>query len=411
VFIAYSRVDGEYVEKLAAYLADDAIPVWYDRQIATGERWTDTLKRQIETCAAVIVVMTPRSEASEWVATEIRHARDCGKPILPLRLDGPVFFTLNGVHYTDVTGAAMPGPPFLHRIRELTGADAPHGTDPGGIARGDASRTEPADPPAGPVPDPAGSRRRPAGPPPPPPAALPTRTVTRAPTKSDDQWVRDLLTIRTDVAHLAVSAAFVAAMLRDIQRFPFGDHTRAALIALGGGIDVMWRQRGALGFSQSGARPADSAAEFIQHTGLPVDPAITEEAARQTDATLAAIRAFSTDRGLESGWVKDRKGREKDPSSLTYKDTHGADGYYARVAQALHAARRASAACRDLRSDVYDITVDVSGLDLTRVEPDGPRSFEGFLWNDRTVWPEAVRDDVAALSASIGDGAFIVARR
>jgi hypothetical protein len=60
VFISYSHCqDGGYVESLAAHLAGEGVPVWFDKEIITGDRWERVVHTKIDTCAAFIVVMSP----------------------------------------------------------------------------------------------------------------------------------------------------------------------------------------------------------------------------------------------------------------------------------------------------------------------------------------------------------------
>jgi hypothetical protein len=52
VFISYSRSDRTYVDLLAAHLVQHAIPVWYDYELAAGDRWDKIIRDRIDTCAA-----------------------------------------------------------------------------------------------------------------------------------------------------------------------------------------------------------------------------------------------------------------------------------------------------------------------------------------------------------------------
>jgi hypothetical protein len=73
VFISYSHDEaGPYVERLGAYLTEAGIPVWFDTEIITGHRWAHVIRDQIDTCAAFIVIMTPRADQSGWVNRESR---------------------------------------------------------------------------------------------------------------------------------------------------------------------------------------------------------------------------------------------------------------------------------------------------------------------------------------------------
>jgi hypothetical protein len=118
VFISYSRNEQAYARRLAAYLRDEhCVPVWMDDEIAMGDRWDTVLQKKIDGCAALIVVMTPAAASSHWVAEEVAHARNLGKPVLPLLLDGKPFFGLATVHHEDVRGRVMPRPGFLATLR------------------------------------------------------------------------------------------------------------------------------------------------------------------------------------------------------------------------------------------------------------------------------------------------------
>jgi len=107
------------VERLAAYLAASGLPVWFDHEIISGHRWANVIREQIDTCGAVIVVMPPEADESDWVAREIAHADESGKPILPLLLKGRRFFSLANIQYKSVTGGEIPGPAFMARLRSL----------------------------------------------------------------------------------------------------------------------------------------------------------------------------------------------------------------------------------------------------------------------------------------------------
>jgi hypothetical protein len=117
-FISYSHKNGPYVDRLAAFLTEAGIPVWFDKEIIDGDRWTTVIREQIDSCAAVVVVMTPEAERSDWVEREIARAQQLHRPILPLLLAGHHFFSLGNLQYSDVTGGAMPGATFVTRLRD-----------------------------------------------------------------------------------------------------------------------------------------------------------------------------------------------------------------------------------------------------------------------------------------------------
>lgn len=87
VFISYSRADRAYVDTLAAHLDDEAIPLWYDREMRAGDRFATEIQDQIDTCVGFVVVLTPAALGSEWVNRELSYAVHVGKRVLPLLLE------------------------------------------------------------------------------------------------------------------------------------------------------------------------------------------------------------------------------------------------------------------------------------------------------------------------------------
>jgi WD40 repeat protein len=135
VFISYSHdhVDRRYVERLARYLSNSGISVWYDPDLATGERWVQILQQRIDTCAAFVVVMSPAAEASDWVDRELGQAEHIRRPVFPLLLDGEVFFRIRNLQYENVLGGRMPSRALVQRLRELVPRAAAD-VDAGGLA-------------------------------------------------------------------------------------------------------------------------------------------------------------------------------------------------------------------------------------------------------------------------------------
>jgi methylmalonyl-CoA mutase cobalamin-binding subunit len=84
--------DVRFVRELLRFLRGHGFDVWADDQVATGGRWDRVVRARIDECAAFILVMSPSADQSDWVAEEIDYARKRGKPIVPLLLDGEVFF-------------------------------------------------------------------------------------------------------------------------------------------------------------------------------------------------------------------------------------------------------------------------------------------------------------------------------
>ncbi|MCY1137285.1 toll/interleukin-1 receptor domain-containing protein [Actinoplanes sp. Pm04-4] len=118
VFISYRHEDSAaYVKLLAAHLAAAGIPAWYDAEIVSGDRWLNLIRKQIESCSALVVVMTSAGEESVWVQREIALAQQRGKPILPLLLSGTGYFSILDVHFEDVRNRRMPGGAYTDQLR------------------------------------------------------------------------------------------------------------------------------------------------------------------------------------------------------------------------------------------------------------------------------------------------------
>jgi hypothetical protein len=126
VFISYQHGDKSYVDKFAAFLSRQKIPVWYDLSMVPGDRYIQVLQEQIDACVAVIVVLTPEAAASEWVQREIGYATATNKPLLPVELRATKeLLPLANLHRESVHGGAMPSANLLVRLRALLELDPP----------------------------------------------------------------------------------------------------------------------------------------------------------------------------------------------------------------------------------------------------------------------------------------------
>jgi formylglycine-generating enzyme required for sulfatase activity len=118
IFISYAREDQPYARGLADHLRQRDFDVWMDDRIDFGDRWWQTIIQALRASAALVVVMTPQSEKSEWVHREVLLALDDHKPVFPLLLRGERFPLLIDRQYADVTGGQMPPEDFYDRLRQ-----------------------------------------------------------------------------------------------------------------------------------------------------------------------------------------------------------------------------------------------------------------------------------------------------
>jgi len=113
VFISYSTRNGNYARKLADKLRAEGFDVWIDNsQLRSSQDWWRSIVLAIRGCSAVVVVLTPESDASEWVQREITLAGKYKKPIFPLWLDGtldtPNWEYFVRIQVEDVRGGKLP---------------------------------------------------------------------------------------------------------------------------------------------------------------------------------------------------------------------------------------------------------------------------------------------------------------
>jgi hypothetical protein len=87
VFVSYSRVDAEFVSRLAEDLKDRGKDVWVDVDgVRDAEQFPEALRRAIEGSDAFVFVISPDSVGSEFCEQEVSHASALNKRIVPLAL-------------------------------------------------------------------------------------------------------------------------------------------------------------------------------------------------------------------------------------------------------------------------------------------------------------------------------------
>jgi len=90
LFISYSRVNLEIVQKLRQDLQNAGIDIWIDQVGLTPGTpdWDQALRDAISKASAVLFIASPDSRRSPYVRDEIALAKDAKKPIYPLWVDG-----------------------------------------------------------------------------------------------------------------------------------------------------------------------------------------------------------------------------------------------------------------------------------------------------------------------------------
>jgi|GEM_PF-44886 len=90
LFISYSRVNLEIVQKLRQDLQYAGIDIWIDQVglIPGTPDWDQALRDAVRGASAILLVASPDSRRSLYVRDEIAIAKDSKKPIYPLWVDG-----------------------------------------------------------------------------------------------------------------------------------------------------------------------------------------------------------------------------------------------------------------------------------------------------------------------------------
>ena len=101
-FISYSSIDDRWAKRIAGVLARLGVDHFLDRKdIRWGDKVVEAISESMRSSSDVVVVISPASLKSQWVAFEIGQAKALGKRLLPLlthaSLDVPDF--LRGFHY------------------------------------------------------------------------------------------------------------------------------------------------------------------------------------------------------------------------------------------------------------------------------------------------------------------------
>jgi formylglycine-generating enzyme required for sulfatase activity len=121
VFISYSHRDTDYAHGLADSLQRNGFDVWIDERLDYGSQWPHELQTRLDSCDAFILIMTPRSYASEWVQNELQRAKRKLKPIFPLLLEGDEpWLSVESTQYYDVRGELLPDDRFHSDLKQAT---------------------------------------------------------------------------------------------------------------------------------------------------------------------------------------------------------------------------------------------------------------------------------------------------
>ena len=103
VFISYSRKDINFARRLAADLEEAGFAVWWDiSDLKGGDDWVRFIPAAIQASQHFVVLLSPDSLQSEWVAKEYSYALRLRKRVVPAMIKPcDVPFALNTINYVD----------------------------------------------------------------------------------------------------------------------------------------------------------------------------------------------------------------------------------------------------------------------------------------------------------------------
>ncbi|MFN8529214.1 MAG: toll/interleukin-1 receptor domain-containing protein [Anaerolineae bacterium] len=119
IFLSHSRKNTVLLEEFVKALTEAGYKVWVDTEdIAAGSRWVREIKKAVDGCAAMVVLLTTESAESKWVERETLRADEIDKPLLVARLDdAEIPFWLTNVQALDFRKDHTAG--FARLIKQL----------------------------------------------------------------------------------------------------------------------------------------------------------------------------------------------------------------------------------------------------------------------------------------------------
>src|SRR5690348_3714778 len=114
VFISYRIIEKDFAVKLAGDLRKSGIKVWMDRLsgIKPGDDWIQSIQDAINSCSAIIAILSPAYVKSKYCKLELARAAALDRPIFPILLqdlpqaDRPIL--VQNLHYIDFRDSSPP---------------------------------------------------------------------------------------------------------------------------------------------------------------------------------------------------------------------------------------------------------------------------------------------------------------
>lgn len=106
-FLSYSRADEGFALRLATDLRTEGVSIFVDQwDIRPSEHWDRAIERAVDSCRGLVVIVSPRSIASDNVMDEISFAIEKRKTVLPVMIEKCVLpLRITRMHVIDGTGS------------------------------------------------------------------------------------------------------------------------------------------------------------------------------------------------------------------------------------------------------------------------------------------------------------------
>ena len=129
IFISYCHEDAKFASLLKDHLEDAQLSVWMDLGLRAGEVWGEEIDEAIRGASALVVILSPRANASWYVNYECAFALGTGLTVVPLLLRlspeelPPRLATLQALDFRDPV--SRPWAELLSRLKDLSGSPRP----------------------------------------------------------------------------------------------------------------------------------------------------------------------------------------------------------------------------------------------------------------------------------------------
>lgn len=123
IFLSHVAEDRSTAKHLVADLKDLGIDLWSDTQLSSGDSWENVIEDQIRQTEAIVVLVSPASLGSEWIAKEWAGPLSRSARIVPVLINGATFWhlptSLRDIRVLDLNSYPLGLSELVDRLREV----------------------------------------------------------------------------------------------------------------------------------------------------------------------------------------------------------------------------------------------------------------------------------------------------